>query len=450
MTSAERGGVAAVAALVALLVVFGLWTGQQPTAPPATSTTTTAVAADGVPTFAGCPLLPGTWVHARVDGLPAAPLSAQWLEAVQADSAAQNGQPADPAATHLGVSAGVQRYDWGPWKAITGTATTPPVTDRSYTPGGGLTISRRRVADGTVTLRRAADLGPIWPADVVKIDAYGQAGSVDGPAPNPFAYRWQGWPFAPSWDGVVVVVDPATCVSYEYVGVAGLPAYTGVERTDGRPGSRGPLELIPPWSVYYATRIDLTSSRAPTVSNQFGTFPTGIGASATSSAADTVRIAEVAEVLRGERLDIGHATHWTLHLGSNGTFVWPSRGTDRLAGEGNNGAGAATPIDPAAPPLGSWWRLRPDYDLTALTPQARVIAEGWQRYGLVALDHGGQNAAVEATPECAGPDDLDCWQPGTIEGLNAIPLSALEAVDTTSLPATPGADVLDPRYWEIR
>ena len=53
--------------------------------------------------------------------------------------------------------------------------------------------------------------------------------------------------------------------------------------------------------------------------------------------------------------------------------------------------------------MGAWLRLRDDVDLSGLGPQARVIAEGLQRHGLVLADTS--NAALRAArhaPTAAG------------------------------------------------
>lgn len=74
------------------------------------------------------------------------------------------------------------------------------------------------------------------------------------------------------------------------------------------------------------------------------------------------------------------------HISSSGV-VWPALESDGLSD------------DPDAPPMGSWLRLRADADLEGLGPQARVIAEALQRYGLVLADSSTQRFGLRGTPD---------------------------------------------------
>lgn len=74
--------------------------------------------------------------------------------------------------------------------------------------------------------------------------------------------------------------------------------------------------------------------------------------------------------------------------------IWPAIGTD----------GTSEQAD--AIPMGAWMRLRSDVDLSGLGPQARVIAEGLQRYGMIMSD-SSRNFAVRGTPDARfDTDDL--------------------------------------------
>jgi hypothetical protein len=104
---------------------------------------------------------------------------------------------------------------------------------------------------------------------------------------------------------------------------------------------------------------------------------------------------------------IDHVVHAASPDMSATEFIWPSLGTD-----GPN-------QDPDAPPMGAWLRLRPDADLSGLGPQARVIAEALQEYGLLLSDTSGGNFALRGTPDgrfdrsdlatlgTFGPDDFE-------------------------------------------
>jgi hypothetical protein len=77
-----------------------------------------------------------------------------------------------------------------------------------------------------------------------------------------------------------------------------------------------------------------------------------------------------------------------------GASIWPARASDGWSD------------DPDAPPMGAWLRLRSDADLSALGPQARVIAEALQRYGLLLTD-SSPNFNLRGTPDARfDRDDL--------------------------------------------
>ena len=72
---------------------------------------------------------------------------------------------------------------------------------------------------------------------------------------------------------------------------------------------------------------------------------------------------------------------------SSSRFVWPALATDGMSDS------------PDAPPMGAWLRLRADADLDGLGPQARVIAEGLQRHGMILSDTSNQNFGLRGTPD---------------------------------------------------
>ena len=49
--------------------------------------------------------------------------------------------------------------------------------------------------------------------------------------------------------------------------------------------------------------------------------------------------------------------------------------------------------------MGAWLRLRADADLSGLGPQARVIAEGLQRHGLVLADTSNERFGLRGTAD---------------------------------------------------
>lgn len=73
-------------------------------------------------------------------------------------------------------------------------------------------------------------------------------------------------------------------------------------------------------------------------------------------------------------------------------WVWPARNTD----------GRSSAAD--AVPQGAWMRLRSDADLSGLGPQARVVAEGLQRHGMIISDTG-PGFTVRGAPDGRWDDD---------------------------------------------
>jgi hypothetical protein len=83
---------------------------------------------------------------------------------------------------------------------------------------------------------------------------------------------------------------------------------------------------------------------------------------------------------------------------------------------------ASSRTDPALPPMGLRLRLKASFDVSALTGQARVIAEAMQRHGVIVADNGS-NWFFQGAPS-PGWDDDDLGQ------LKAISGSDFEVVDT--------------------
>ena len=83
---------------------------------------------------------------------------------------------------------------------------------------------------------------------------------------------------------------------------------------------------------------------------------------------------------------------------------------------------ASSRTDPQLPPMGLRLRLRADYDISALTGQARVIAVALQRYGFIVADNGS-NWYFQGAPN-TGWNDSDLGQ------LKTVPGTAFEVVDT--------------------
>jgi hypothetical protein len=89
---------------------------------------------------------------------------------------------------------------------------------------------------------------------------------------------------------------------------------------------------------------------------------------------------------------------------------------------------ASDSTDADLPPMGLRLRLRADFDVSALTGQARVIAVAMQRYGVIVADNGS-NWFFQGAPS-PGWDDDD------LDQLKEVPGSAFEVVYTGD-PVTP-------------
>jgi hypothetical protein len=75
-----------------------------------------------------------------------------------------------------------------------------------------------------------------------------------------------------------------------------------------------------------------------------------------------------------------------------------------------------------APPMGTRLRLRADYPISGLAPQARVIAQAMKDYGLIVADNGS-NWFFQGAPSPG-------WDDGQLNELKGIPGTAFEVVDS--------------------
>ncbi|MGI9578005.1 MAG: hypothetical protein ACR2OH_07400 [Microthrixaceae bacterium] len=99
--------------------------------------------------------------------------------------------------------------------------------------------------------------------------------------------------------------------------------------------------------------------------------------------------------------------------------IWPARASDGPS------------EDPDAPPMGTWFRLRADVELTQLGPQARVIAEAMRTHGVVLGDTGG-NFSLSGTPDARWDDD-------DLDTLKTLSTDDFEVLDTSELMVREGS-----------
>jgi hypothetical protein len=116
--------------------------------------------------------------------------------------------------------------------------------------------------------------------------------------------------------------------------------------------------------------------------------------------------------------NVDHAIRFTTNLTSTG-YLWPAR----------HQAGSTS--DPSYPPMGAWFRLKASYPTTGLAPQTVTVINAMKKHGLVLADNGSP-WYFQGTADNAWPDTL-------ISQLKAIPASAFEAVDVSSLQDAPSS-----------
>jgi hypothetical protein len=125
-------------------------------------------------------------------------------------------------------------------------------------------------------------------------------------------------------------------------------------------------------------------------------------------------LARFDEAQRGE---IDHALRFTAE-DVRDAYVYPARHSDGRSSSRN------------APPMGSRFRLRADFDTSGFPPQAQVILETLKRYGMILAD-SGPAFSLGGTP-AAG------WNLDDLESLRRVKGRDLEVVDTGRQPK-PGA-----------
>ena len=119
------------------------------------------------------------------------------------------------------------------------------------------------------------------------------------------------------------------------------------------------------------------------------------------------------EVAAGE---IAHALRFTAPR-TRDRHVWPARHhASDLSG-------------PQYPPMGARFRLRSDFDTSAMSPEAKVIAEALKRYGMILADNGSAWFLSGAPHEA--------WDNDALRDLRTIEGRDFEAVDTSSLMLDP-------------
>lgn len=207
--------------------------------------------------------------------------------------------------------------------------------------------------------------------------------SDPGPYPIPADALIEGGPDADG-DRHVLVVEPGSCRLYEL--------FAAHPNGDGS------------WSAGSGAVYDLRANDLR---------PDGWTSADAAGLPITPGLVRYDEVAAGR---IDHAIRVTVPSSQN-TYVWPARHAASDSG------------DPALPPMGLRLRLRADADLSGLGPQARVVAEAMQTYGVIVADNGSPWYLSGAPDDRWDNDDLHTL--ATLTGAN------FEALDSSPLIATP-------------
>jgi hypothetical protein len=124
-------------------------------------------------------------------------------------------------------------------------------------------------------------------------------------------------------------------------------------------------------------------------------------------------------LLRLDEVQAGHVDHairFTVAR-TDRSYLWPAR----------HQAGAAN--DPNLAPMGARFRLKASYSVTGLRADTRAVLAAMKTYGLMLADNGSdwffQGNASSA------------WPTALLDELKAVPASAFEAVDESSLMVSP-------------
>jgi len=108
---------------------------------------------------------------------------------------------------------------------------------------------------------------------------------------------------------------------------------------------------------------------------------------------------------------IDHAIRFTAPS-TRDQWIWPAR---HQAGDD----------DASLPPMGAWFRLRADVDVSGFSPQARVIAEAMKKHGMILADNGS-SWFISGVPD-------ERWDNDGLRDLIDLTGVDFEAVDPSSL-----------------
>lgn len=177
-------------------------------------------------------------------------------------------------------------------------------------------------------------------------------------------------------DNHVVTLQSGTCQVYELLGA----------NPDGRGG----------WRAASGATFDLNSNTWR---------PIGFISADDAGTQIFAGLLKAHEVREGR---VNHAVRFTVKR-AQAAFILPARHP-------------ADSLNPNDPPFGTRFRIKAGYDISWMTGETRVIAEGLKRYGMIIADEGPNWMIVgDRDPGWAGTNLPQLWQ---------VPSSAFEAVYT--------------------
>ena len=222
----------------------------------------------------------------------------------------------------------------------------------------------------------------------------------------------EGMPDVPAWDRHLLVFQEGTCISQELYNVANgveLPA-NGV--ADAVANAIYAATYGSAWLAEAGVRYDMNSALYPVTGE-----------------ANASQLPFLPLILRPDDLTRGSIDHMLgiVIAKDRGTgYAWPAR------------SGDGTGVNPDGVPMGTVFRLRPDFDLSGHDPATQVVLRALQQHGAVVYDswNPGQNGAglLAMSNGWAGADYRTAQRE-----LSTIAMSEFEAVDVLSLAIDPNS-----------
>jgi hypothetical protein len=139
------------------------------------------------------------------------------------------------------------------------------------------------------------------------------------------------------------------------------------------------------------------------------------------TSADAAGLPILPGLLRYDEVESGkvdHAIRFTVSR-TAAAHIWPARH--------DAGSGSVTSL----PPMGARFRLSANYPTAGLRPDTVAVLNAMKKYGMIVADNGS-NFYFQGATDSRWPDAL-------LDQLKAVPVSAFQAIDESSLMASPNS-----------